>query len=85
MGKESDREVIFGTGKENGSVCPAFKGKGVNINPVYLTSEGNLWFQFGSLEGKPIFGSVEDRRELMIERSRYRGGSGSGFVSGGME
>jgi hypothetical protein len=50
------RDIIFGTGKENGSVYPAFKPGGVSINPVYLSSDGKFWVQFGSLENKPVFG-----------------------------
>ena len=65
MRKGGARELIFGTGKENGSVYPRFKPSGVSINPAYLSSDGNLWLQFGSLEGKPIFGSIESRRPLM--------------------
>ena len=59
------RDIIFGTGKENGSVYPAFKPGGVGINPVYLSSDGKFWVQFGSLENKPVFGPIEARRELM--------------------
>jgi hypothetical protein len=59
------RQLIFGTGKENGTVYPAFRPNGVSINPVYLSTDGKLWLQFGSLEGKPVFGSMESRRALM--------------------
>jgi hypothetical protein len=59
------RDIIFGTGKENGSVYPAFKPGGVSINPVYLSSDGKFWVQFGSLENKPVFAPIEARRELM--------------------
>lgn len=65
MRKDGTRDIIFGTGKENGSVYPIFKPSGVSINPVYLSSDGKLWIQFGSLENKPIFGPIETRRELM--------------------
>ena len=65
MRKGGRRDVIFGTGKENGSVYPAFKPSGVSINPVYLSSDGKLWLQFGSLENKPVFGSIDSRRALM--------------------
>jgi hypothetical protein len=65
MRKGGARELIFGTGRENGSVYPAFKPSGVGINPAYLSSDGKLWLQFGSLEGKPVFGSMESRRALM--------------------
>jgi hypothetical protein len=67
MRKEGKRELLFGSGRENGSVYPAFKVGGVSLNPVYLTSDGKLWFQFGSLENKPIFGSIDKRRELMLK------------------
>jgi hypothetical protein len=50
MGKGGKRELIFGTGKENGSVYPAFKPSGVSINPVYLSSDGKLCLQSGGLD-----------------------------------
>ncbi len=65
MRKGGTRDVIFGTGKENGSVYPAFKPNGVSINPIYLSSDGKLWVQFGNLENKPVFGPIEARRALM--------------------
>jgi hypothetical protein len=65
MRKGGTRQLIFGTGKENGSVYPVFRVKGVNINPAYLSTDGKLWLQFGSLEGKPVFGTAEARHELM--------------------
>jgi hypothetical protein len=65
MRKGGSRELIFGSGKENGSVYPAFRPNSISINPAYLSSDGKLWLQFGSLEGKPIFGSIESRISLM--------------------
>jgi hypothetical protein len=65
MRRDGKRDVIFGTGKENGSVYPAFKPNGVGINPLYLSTDGKLWLQFPALENKPVFGSIESRRELM--------------------
>ena len=65
MRKGGTRNVIFGTGKEYGSVYPAFKPSGVSINPVYLSTDGKLWVQFAALENKPIFGLITARRELM--------------------
>jgi hypothetical protein len=65
MRKGGTRDVIFGTGKENSSVYPVFKPGGVSINPVYLSSDGKLWVQFGLLENKPVFGPIQMRRELM--------------------
>lgn len=67
------REVIFGTGRENGSVYPVFRPSGVSINPVYLSTDGKLWFQFGSLEGKPVFGSIDSRRALMQHFNTIKG------------
>jgi len=64
MRKGGSRDVVFGTGKEVGSVYPLFKPNGVRINPVYLTSDGKLWLQFASLANRPIFGPIEKRREL---------------------
>jgi hypothetical protein len=59
------RALIFGTGREYGSVYPDLRPQGERINPVYLSADGNLWLQFGPLEGKPVFGPLEKRRELM--------------------
>jgi hypothetical protein len=73
MRKGGKRELIFGTGKENGSVYPAFRPGGVPINPVYLSSDGKLWFQFGSLENKPVFGSIDARRSLMEQFNSIQG------------
>jgi hypothetical protein len=73
MSKDGKRELIFGSGRENGSVYPAFKVEGVNLNPVYLSSDGKLWFQFGSLENKPVFGSIESRRELIQRFDAVKG------------
>jgi hypothetical protein len=73
MGKGESRALIFGTGKENGSVYPVFKPDGVPINPSYLSSDGKLWLQFGALENKPVFGPIEARRSLMEHFNAIRG------------
>lgn len=73
MRKDGARNIIFGTGKENGSVYPAFKPNGMSINPAYLSSDGKLWIQFGSLENKPVFGPIEARRELMRRFNEIEG------------
>jgi hypothetical protein len=65
MRKDGKRDVIFGTGKENGSVYPVFKPNGVSINPIYLSTDGKLWVQFAALENKPVFGPIDSRRALM--------------------
>jgi hypothetical protein len=65
MRRGGKRELIWGTGKENGSVYPTFKPGGVSINPVYLSSDGRLYLQFGSLQNKPVFGALERRQELL--------------------
>jgi hypothetical protein len=59
------RAIVFGTGKENGSVYPVFKPDGIIINPFYLSSDGKVSVQFGALANKPVFGDLESRRELM--------------------
>ncbi len=63
--KKCGEKLVFGTGRANGSVYPLLRPKGFKINPVYLSSDGKLWLQFGSLMGKPVFGALEWRRELM--------------------
>lgn len=64
MGRGGKRPLQFGTGKENGSVYPIFRPNGTTINPVYLSSDGNVWVQFGSLANKPVFG--EPRRSPSV-------------------
>jgi hypothetical protein len=73
MRKGGTREVAFGSGRENGTVWPAFKVGGTSLNPVYLSSDGKLWFQFGSLENKPVFGPLEKRRALMLQFNAVNG------------
>jgi hypothetical protein len=73
MRKGGKRDLIFGTGRENGSVYPAFKSSGVPLNPVYLSSDGKLWLQFGSLENKPVFGPIDTRRALMQQFNSIKG------------
>lgn len=73
MGRGGTRPVVFGTGKENGSVYPVFKPNGVAINPAYLSSDGKLWLQFGALENKPIFGPMTSRRILMDRFNTIQG------------
>ena len=68
--------MVFGTGRLEGSAYPLLRPRGVRINPVYLSTEGKLWFQFDSLKGKPIFADIEMRRELMNRFSI----EGAGFV-----
>lgn len=50
------RRLVFGTGLELGFVYPLLQPAGVRINPVYLSTDGKLWLQFGSLKDKPVFG-----------------------------
>lgn len=38
MHKGGQRALVFGSGRENGSVYPVFRPAGVSINPVYLSS-----------------------------------------------
>jgi hypothetical protein len=63
--RSGGRPLTFGMGREHGSVYPVLRPNGVTINPVYLSTDGKLWLQFASLEGKPVFGPLETRRELM--------------------
>jgi hypothetical protein len=65
--QKGGRMLRFGTGRENGSVYPIFRPGGVNINPVYLSTDGKLWLQFAALDRKPVFGSLDKRRELMTQ------------------
>ena len=70
---EGRRPIRFGTGKTNGSVYPVFKPNGVTINPFYLSSDGKVWIQFGSLANKPVFGNLDMRREFMQQLNEIDG------------
>lgn len=70
---DGKRPIRFGTGKENGSVYPVFKPNGITINPFYLSSDGKVWIQFGSLANKPVFGDINARRELMRRLNEIEG------------
>jgi hypothetical protein len=71
--RKGDRPLVFGTGKEHGSVYPLFRPQGTQINPVYLSTDGKLWVQFGALQGKPVFGNIDSRRELMTRLAKIEG------------
>ncbi len=57
--------LVWGVGRENGSVSPLLRSGGVTINPAYLSTEGKIWVQVGQMRGRPVFGDVETRRELL--------------------
>ena len=63
--KASGFPLVYGVGREYGSVYPLMKIQNVTINPAYLSTDGKIWFQFKSLSGKPVFDDVEMRRELL--------------------
>ena len=42
-----------------------FDHKGIDFRPIYLHTDGRLYLQFGSWEGRPVFGSLENRSELV--------------------
>ncbi|OSJ21567.1 hypothetical protein BSZ19_50150 [Bradyrhizobium japonicum] len=67
------RKLIFGTGKDYGSVYPVFKPNGISINPAYLSTDGSLWLQFAPLDKKPVFGSIAERQALMQQFNAIKG------------
>ncbi|MFG1374646.1 hypothetical protein V5F32_20910 [Xanthobacter oligotrophicus] len=71
--KSSGFPLAFGTGRTNGSVYPLLKPKGVAINPAYLSTEGKVWLQLKSLQGKPVFGGIDERRELLRHFAQVEG------------
>jgi hypothetical protein len=73
--RKSGRELLFGTSKEHGSVYPLLRPSGVKINPMYLSTEGGgrIWLNFKFLDGKPVFGSIDMRRELLNRFSAIEG------------
>lgn len=80
--RKDGRSLTFGTGRESGSVYPVLRPDGININPVVLSTDGKIWLQFGALQGKPIFGPLDKRRELM---SRFGAIRGTSFVDTDLE
>jgi hypothetical protein len=73
MRRAGEHELVFGRGKVDGTVYPALRVNGVKVTPCYLSSDGKLWFQFGALENKPVFGSIAARRELMDKLNAIEG------------
>jgi hypothetical protein len=73
MRNDGKRLLNFGTGKDNGSVYPLFKPSGIAINPLYLSSDGKVWLQFGALTNKPVFGDVRRRTALMQKLNAIEG------------
>lgn len=62
--EKNGRSLRFGSG-QGGSVAPDLRPLGIDFRPIYLKTDGRLYFQFGSWEGRPIFGPVESRKELV--------------------
>ncbi len=75
--RKDGRSLVYGDGQEFGSVLPVLRPNGIIIKPIYLSTDGKVWLQFAALEGKPVFGSLERRRELM---NRFGAVKGAGFV-----
>lgn len=63
--KASGFPLVYGVGREFGSVYPLMKVQNVTINPAYLSTDGKIWFQINTLSNKPIFDDLETRRELV--------------------
>ena len=47
----------------------------MTINPAYLSTEGKVWVQVGQMKGRPVFGDVETRRELLARFGKVAGAS----------
>ncbi len=62
--RRGDREIAYGGG-QSGSISAVIRPNGVRMAPLYLSTNGKLYIQFGALVGKPVFGSVETRRKLL--------------------
>lgn len=62
--EKGGRKLLFGTG-QNGSVAPDFRSQGIDFKPIYLATDGRVYFQFGAWEGRPVFGPAEERAELV--------------------
>ncbi len=73
--------LVYGTGRQSGSVYPLLRPENVAINPVYFSTEGKIWLQLSSLTNKPIFDDEGRRREL---RDRFAAVSSSGLADVGL-
>jgi hypothetical protein len=73
MAKDGTRGLVFGRGKENGTVYPFIAVHGVRVTPMYLSSDGKIWFQFRILENRPVFSQLEKRRELIRRLNEIAG------------
>ena len=62
--EKNGRRLLFGSG-QGGSVAPDLRPQGIDFRPIYLKTDGRLYFQFGFWEGRPVFGPLELRRELV--------------------
>lgn len=62
--EKDGRNLLFGSG-QGGSVAPNLRSQGIDFKPVYLDTGGRLYLQFGAWEGRPVFGSLERRSELV--------------------
>ncbi|NPD69783.1 hypothetical protein HN018_28400 (plasmid) [Lichenicola cladoniae] len=71
--KETNLPLVWGTGRENGSVYPLLKPQGVSINPAYLSTDGKIWLQLGTMQNRPVFGDLTVRRELLDRFGRVAG------------
>ena len=47
----------------------------MTINPAYLSTEGKVWVPVGQMKGRPVFGDVETRRELLSRFGQVTGGN----------
>ena len=80
--KGTNRQLVWGTGRDNGSVYPLLRPKGIQINPAYLSTEGKLWLQLGTMKDRPVFGDLAIRRELL---KRFAQINGSGLEEQDLE
>lgn len=62
--EKNGRRLLFGSG-QGGSVAPDLRHQGIDFRPIYLSTDGRLYFQFGSWEGRPVFGPLPARGELV--------------------
>jgi hypothetical protein len=72
--EKDGRSLRFGVGK-TGSVAPDLRSVGVDTRPIYLSTDGRLYFQLYAWENRPVFGDLTKRRELMARLGRATGSS----------
>jgi hypothetical protein len=63
--KSKADEVTFNTGATFGSISSTFRRGGSECRPLLIWTDGSFSIQFEYLKGKPVFGELSEREELL--------------------